>query len=76
MAWYFKEGHIDFDGMLAYEKYKQGFVSWLALAVVFLTSIEWLRRKKYQIFYTLHFAFLFFYLFAALHTCVELRLEA
>tara|TARA_B100000767_G_C19454038_1_gene405270 strand:+ start:284 stop:400 length:117 start_codon:yes stop_codon:yes gene_type:complete len=37
--------------MLAYEKYTQGFVSWLSLLVVFLTSIEWLRRKKYQVLY-------------------------
>lgn len=68
MAWYFYDGYIDFSGMLAYEKYTHGFISWLALAVVFLTSIEWLRRKKYQVFYALHFAFLFFYLFAAMHT--------
>ena len=33
-----------------------------------LTSIEWLRRKKYNVFYALHFSFLFFYLFAWLHT--------
>ena len=53
---------------LRHGRYSRGFASWVALAVVFLTSIEWLRRKKYQVFYTLHFAFLLFYLFAGLHT--------
>lgn len=49
-------------------KYQDGFASWVALAVVFVTSIEWLRRKKYNVFYTLHFSFLLFYIFAWRHT--------
>ena len=54
--------------MFSVDKYRQGFASWVALTVVFCTSLERLRRRKYQLFYTLHFAFLFFYLFAATHT--------
>ena len=69
MAEYFNDEYLrDFGSMLDYDKYKNGFVSWLALLVVFCTSIEWLRRKRYEVFYALHFAFLLFYLFAALHT--------
>ena len=30
MVWYFRDGYIDFAGMLAYEKYTQGLVPCLA----------------------------------------------
>ena len=58
----------DVMGEEAAAKYGQGFGAWFALLVVFLTSIERLRRKKYHVFYALHFSFVFFYLFAALHS--------
>jgi len=72
MAEYFNDGYFfpnnTFGDMIAVAKYKEGFISWVALLVVLLSSIEYLRRKRYEVFYALHFAFLFFYLFAALHT--------
>lgn len=49
-------------------KYRDGFAAWVGLAVVFLTSIEKLRRAKYHVFYALHFSFLAFYIFAWNHT--------
>jgi len=65
---YFPAGYLTVGSLTAVEKYRLGLTSWVALAVVFCTSLEYLRRRKYQVFYTLHFSFLFFYLFAALHS--------
>ena len=54
--------------LFATPKYRDGFASWVGLVVVFATSIERLRRRKYQLFYALHFSFLAFYWFAWTHT--------
>jgi len=38
------------------------------MIVIFFTSLEWFRRNKYEIFYFLHYFFVLFYVFGALHS--------
>jgi len=49
-------------------KYHYGFWNWMFGMLLLCTSLEWVRRKKFEIFYYSHYAFVFFYLFAGLHT--------
>jgi len=66
---YFTDGYLDsFGTVVSVEKYRNGLIAWIGLMVVFATSIEYLRRKKYNVFYAAHFSFFVFYAFAALHT--------
>jgi predicted ferric reductase len=68
IVYYFTSGYFtEFGDMFAYSTRRSGVAAYIALLVVFLTSLERLRRRKYQVFYTLHFSFLFFYLFGAMH---------
>jgi len=49
---------------------KDNFVypAFAALVVLFFTSLDWIRRNKYEVFYYLHYFFVMFYLFGALHS--------
>lgn len=44
-----------------------GYVSFAGLVIIFLTSLEVVRRKKYEWFHFLHYSFVIFYVFGALH---------
>jgi len=44
-----------------------GLIGTIALVVVFVSSVEYLRRKKFEVFYFLHFFFVGFIVFGALH---------
>jgi hypothetical protein len=50
------------------DKHRTGLISWIFFLVVFLTSREGLRRFYFNWFYTLHFAFLGFYIGGIFHT--------
>jgi len=45
-----------------------GYVSFAAMIVIFFTSLELVRRRQYEVFFYLHFFFVIFYLFGALHS--------
>ena len=64
LAYFDDSSYMTTELLFSVPKYSDGFNAWLALVVVGLTSIEWLRRKYYHLFYLFHFAFLAFYWFA------------
>jgi len=45
-----------------------GYPSLAALVVIFITSLDWIRRHKYEVFFYLHYFFIIFYLFGLLHS--------
>ncbi|PRP81419.1 ferric reductase-like transmembrane protein [Planoprotostelium fungivorum] len=44
-----------------------GLVAWICLLVIFVSSFEPLRRRFFEVFYTIHFSFLAFFVLACLH---------
>eukprot|EP00808_Paulinella_micropora_P005213 g20428.t1 len=48
-------------------QYIWGFLTWVVLIVIFLTSLGPVRRRFYQAFYTAHFSFILFFIFGTLH---------
>jgi predicted ferric reductase len=45
-----------------------GLGAWIALSLIFLTSIEWIRRRYFNFFFGSHFVFFAFYILGALHS--------
>jgi predicted ferric reductase len=45
-----------------------GVIAWLALLFILVTSLGWMRRRHFEMFYWLHFSFFLFLIMAALHT--------
>jgi hypothetical protein len=56
------------DFLFAIEKNRNGTISLIGLTVVYLTSIDVVRRKWYAFFRILHFAFFVFFIWGVLHT--------
>jgi hypothetical protein len=57
-----------FPYTLLYDKCKTGLWSWLFVFVVFLTSLDFIRRFYFNWFFTFHFAFIGFYVAGISHT--------
>eukprot|EP00475_Leptophrys_vorax_P020428 TRINITY_DN2795_c0_g1_i3.p1 TRINITY_DN2795_c0_g1~~TRINITY_DN2795_c0_g1_i3.p1 ORF type:complete len:1418 (-),score=317.02 TRINITY_DN2795_c0_g1_i3:83-4336(-) len=57
-----------FPYTLLYEKCITGLTSWIFVFLVFLTSVDKMRRFYFNTFYTLHFLFLGFYIGGVGHT--------
>jgi len=45
-----------------------GWLAWFFGVILLVTSVEWMRRRKFEFFYYSHYFFVLFYVFAALHT--------
>jgi len=45
-----------------------GYPSLAALVIIFITSLDYIRRNKYEVFFYLHYFFVIFYLFGLLHS--------
>lgn len=56
------------ENMFQNQKNLFGFISLLALTIVYVTSIEYIRRHYYQFFRWVHYLFIVFYAFGVLHT--------
>lgn len=50
------------------QKYILGFVSWVGLVIVYLTSIGFLRRKHFNFFLASHFLFMIYFVFGTFHS--------
>eukprot|EP00475_Leptophrys_vorax_P035025 TRINITY_DN5728_c0_g4_i1.p1 TRINITY_DN5728_c0_g4~~TRINITY_DN5728_c0_g4_i1.p1 ORF type:complete len:675 (-),score=152.69 TRINITY_DN5728_c0_g4_i1:32-2011(-) len=70
--WYYYWGKQSLYGM----KYWYGVYAWIGLAVIFVTSINWLRRHHFNIFFGAHFAFVPMYLLGALHSVAVFKYYA
>eukprot|EP00475_Leptophrys_vorax_P035021 TRINITY_DN5728_c0_g1_i1.p1 TRINITY_DN5728_c0_g1~~TRINITY_DN5728_c0_g1_i1.p1 ORF type:complete len:1218 (+),score=288.28 TRINITY_DN5728_c0_g1_i1:1291-4944(+) len=57
-------------------KYWLGLYSWICMAVLYLTSINVLRRRHFNFFFYSHFAFVPAYVFGALHSVASFRFYA
>ncbi|PRP77243.1 endoglucanase (endo-1,4-beta-glucanase) (cellulase) [Planoprotostelium fungivorum] len=44
-----------------------GLVAWVALLIMLFSSFEIFRRRLFEVFYTVHFSFLIFFVFGCLH---------
>jgi len=68
------------DGMLGFvftfPKYITGTIAWIFLVIIFLTSFGFIRRRAFNFFYTMHFAFIGFYIVAAFHSTVFIPFAA
>lgn len=56
------------DRLGANGKHKLGLAAFFFLAVVWASSLAWVRRRAYHYFHAVHFSFLFFFLFGSLHS--------
>jgi|GEM_PF-1750334 len=61
------------DNLFYTQKYSFGFIALTSLALVYFTSIEFIRRRYYQFFRWVHYSFVFFFIFGALHATEFLK---
>jgi predicted ferric reductase len=45
-----------------------GLFALLGALLIFFSSLEWVRRHRFMVFYVLHFSFVVFFVFAAVHS--------
>eukprot|EP00475_Leptophrys_vorax_P035023 TRINITY_DN5728_c0_g3_i1.p1 TRINITY_DN5728_c0_g3~~TRINITY_DN5728_c0_g3_i1.p1 ORF type:complete len:1084 (+),score=234.56 TRINITY_DN5728_c0_g3_i1:73-3252(+) len=57
-------------------KYWLGLYSWICMAVIYATSVNYLRRRHFNFFFFMHFAFVPAYVFGALHSVGSFRYYA
>eukprot|EP00457_Paulinella_chromatophora_P001159 gb/GEZN01001161.1/.p1 GENE.gb/GEZN01001161.1/~~gb/GEZN01001161.1/.p1 ORF type:complete len:665 (-),score=68.40 gb/GEZN01001161.1/:546-2540(-) len=56
-----------FRASLSSFKYLTGFFAMLCGLIIFVTSVEWFRRSKFEVFYWAHFSFLGYFALAWFH---------
>ena len=65
---WFGEGTLQAN--LKTSKYMYGLFSMISLALLFITSVDYIRRHYYRVFKVMHYSFFGFFIFGALHTSV------
>jgi len=54
-------------------RYLVGLIAWCSLALVYFTSINYIRRHYYELFRWIHYCFIGFFVFGILHASVFLK---
>ncbi|KAM7192561.1 ferredoxin reductase [Naviculisporaceae sp. PSN 640] len=60
LAYHRWAGVATLDTVLENERIRVGIVAWAALGVMFLTSVRFIRRRAFEVFYYVHFVFVVF----------------
>lgn len=63
-----KVGAPYFETQFTVVKYHYGFWATFSGVVLYVTSLEWVRRNKFQMFFWAHFSFFLFFAFSWLHS--------
>ncbi|CAG8706056.1 5333_t:CDS:2 [Ambispora leptoticha] len=64
----YKSTNSVYDTLFGDKKYFNGFLAFMSLVVIMLTSHSVVRRFAFEVFYWSHFIFIFFVIFGILHT--------
>ena len=52
-----------------------GLISWISIVIIIITSYEWFRRKKFELFYYTHFLFFAFLFFGKSRNFLEFSFD-
>jgi len=61
------QGNLSIAAQQAQTIYIYGLVSWISALLLWISSIDWMRRQKFQLFLYSHYIFFAFYILGALH---------